>query len=330
MKFKDYIVYWYNVYRKVKQAPTTIASNISSINNHIVSAAWAQKEVGEIETREIQEHLTELLLNGNKCKIVNWQRENNRLSTTTVRKVRQMLISCFKQAVKEKLITSNPAEETEPIPPRHHSPEIFTVDAQQRFLAYTRHHRFYVAYVLLFYTGCRRGEILGLSWDNVHWRESYISIRKIAILEDNMPVIRERTKTIKSERVIPIPKEIKELLHEVQRRQRREKLDCPNWSNPYNLVFTNKNGSIYHPNYFSRNFKNALIRLGLSKKLHCHCTRHSWATNMIQIGIPITDVQAIGGWARPDILLNIYAHAVHKTHVKAMQKLYKNVPLKEL
>ena len=321
-------MYWYNIYRKAKQAPTTVTSTVSTLNNHIIQAGWAEKEVADIGTRELQEYFTDLLLNGNKCKIPNWHRENNSLSTTTVRKIRQLIIACFKQAVKERIISFNPAEETEPIPPRRTMPEVFTMEAQQKFLFYTRHHRFYAAYVLLFYTGCRRGEILGLSWDNVHWRESYISIRKIAILEDNMPVVRDRTKTIQSERVIPIPKEIKELLHEVQRRQRHEKLLCPTWSNPYNLVFTNKDGSIYNPNYFSRNFKNALIHVGLSKKLHCHCTRHSWATNMIQIGIPITDVQAIGGWARPDILLNIYAHAVHKTHVKAMQKLYKMVPLK--
>lgn len=328
MKFRDYIVYWYNTYRRAKQAPTTVSSTVSMLNNHILPAKWAQKEVDEIETREIQEFFTDLLLNGNKCKIPNWHRENNNLSTTTVKKVRQLIIACFKQAVKERIINVNPAEGTEPIPVRRTVPEVFTVEAQQKFLRYTRNHRFYVAYVLLFYTGCRRGEVLGLSWDNVHWREGYISIRKTAIIENGNPVVRERTKTAKSERVIPIPREIKELLHDVQRRQKQEKQACREWDNPYNLVFTNKDGSLYNPSYFSRNFKNALKRIGLSKKLHCHCTRHSWATNMIQIGIPITDVQSIGGWSRPDILLNIYAHAVHKTHVKAMQKLYKNIPLK--
>lgn len=328
MKFKDYIVYWYNTYRKAKQASTTISSTISTLNNHILNEAWADKELSEITTKEIQEYLTELLLSGNKCKLKNWRRDNNRLSNTTVKKIRQLIIACFKQAIKENMITKNPAEETEPIPSRHSMPEIFTSEAQIKFLKYTRNHRFYAAYVLLFYTGCRRGEILGLSWDNVHWRNSTITIRQINIIEDGIPVIRERTKTVRSTRIIPIPKEIKELLHEVQRRQKREKLLNVNWNNPLNLVFTNKDGSIYNPMYFSRNFKNALKRIGLSKKLHCHCTRHSWATNMIQIGIPITDVQSIGGWSRPDILLNIYAHAVHKTHVKAMQKLYKNIPLK--
>ena len=56
--------------------------------------------------------------------------------------------------------------------------------------------------------------------------------------------------------------------------------------------------------------------------LHVHSVRHTWATNMIQCGIAITDVQALGGWSRPDTLLNIYAHTVKESQRKAVNKLY--------
>lgn len=327
MKFKDYIAYWYNTYRKAKHTSTTVSTTVSIIKNHIVSEPWADNELSEITTKQLQEYLTQLLLSGNKCKLKNWKPENNHLSNATVKKIRQLIIACFNQAKKECLIINNPAEMTESIPYSPRMPEIFANEAQVKFLKHTRNHRFYVAYVLLFYTGCRRGEILGLSWDNIHWRENTIVIKQTNIMENGIPKIKERTKTIKSTRIIPIPKEIKDLLREHQRNQQREKRLNLTWNNPYNLVFTNKDGSIYNPMYFSRNFKNTVCRMGLSKNLHCHCTRHTWATNMIQIGIPITDVQAIGGWSRPDILLNIYAHAIKKTQAKAMNKLYKTIPL---
>lgn len=327
MKFKDYIAYWYNTYRKAKHASTTVSTTVSNIKNHIINEPWADNELSDVTTKQLQEYFTKLILSGNKCKLKNWRPEDNRLSNSTVKKIRQLIIACFNQAKREHLIAHNPAELTEAIPSTPRLPEIFTSEDQIRFLRYTRNHRYYVAYVLLFYTGCRRGEILGLSWDNVNWRNNTLIIKQINIIENGIPKIKERTKTVKSTRIIPIPREIKELLREQQRRQQKEKRICPNWSNPLNLVFTNKNGSIYNPLYFSRNFKNAVCRMGLSKKLHCHSTRHSWATNMIQIGIPITDVQDIGGWTRPDILLNIYAHAVKKTQAKAMNKLYKAIPL---
>lgn len=327
MKFKDYIIYWYNTYRKAKHTSTTVSTTVSNIKNHIINEPWADNELSDVTTKQLQEYFTKLILSGNKCKLKNWHPEDNRLSNSTVKKIRQLIIACFNQAKREHLIAHNPAELTEAIPSTPRLPEIFTSEDQIRFLRYTRNHRYYVAYVLLFYTGCRRGEILGLSWDNVNWRNNTLIIKQINIIENGIPKIKERTKTVKSTRIIPIPREIKELLREQQRRQQKEKRICPNWSNPLNLVFTNKNGSIYNPLYFSRNFKNAVCRMGLSKKLHCHSTRHSWATNMIQIGIPITDVQDIGGWTRPDILLNIYAHAVKKTQAKAMNKLYKAIPL---
>jgi len=88
-------------------------------------------------------------------------------------------------------------------------------------------------------------------------------------------------------------------------------------------VFANKDGSPHNPSYFSRNFKNTIRRLGFcANELHLHSTRHTWATNMIQCGIAISDVQSIGGWSRPDTLLNIYSHTVKESQRKAMKKLY--------
>lgn len=90
--------------------------------------------------------------------------------------------------------------------------------------------------------------------------------------------------------------------------------------------FTSKDGSPYNPNYFSRNFKNLIKHMPfLSDNLHLHSTRHTWATNMLQCGATISDAQALGGWSRPDTLLNVYAHSVKESQRRAMKKLYKEI-----
>ena len=179
--------------------------------------------------------------------------------------------------------------------------------------------------VLLFFSGCRRGEILGLSWENINWKDECIYIKQSLIMENGEPKLKKGTKTIKSIRTIPIPHEIKLALRKVYIRQKNERNNNKNYNNPYNLVFATEIGSLPNPQYFSRNFKNKIKRLGLTKGLHIHSTRHTWATNMVQIGIPISDIQSLGGWSRPDVLLNIYAHSVQKTHKKAINKLFKIV-----
>ena len=142
-------------------------------------------------------------------------------------------------------------------------------------------------------------------------------------MEGTAPVLKPRGKTKNAFRTIPIPDEIKRDLHAVKRRQIAEREENDNWSNPHNLVFTQKNGSPVNPASFSRNFKQLLKRHGFPTDLHLHCTRHSWATNLVQLGIPLSDIQAMGGWSRPDILLQIYSQSVKQSHKKAIRKLYK-------
>lgn len=326
MKLKDYILYWYKTYRQPGQARTTQITTMSCIRNHLLTAPLSEKELAEIHLRDLQTFLMEEYLHGKKTKLKHVDLTGEPLSAYTMTKLRQILIAVFRQAEKEGLIVRNIALDTSPIPIRQpkESP-VFTPEAQRKFLQATKSHRFYTAYVLAFYLGCRRSELLGLSWDSINFKRNFLTIRQVVVLEDGVPVVRPRTKARNSLRTIPFPKEIRLLLQEHRQRQKKEQQQ-PGYHNEYNLVFANKDGTPHNPAYFSRNFKATIKRLPfLSNDLHLHSARHSWATNMIQCGISITDVQALGGWSRADTLLNIYAHSVKESQRKAMKKLYREL-----
>ena len=326
MNVGEYVEYWYNTYRITRHAPSTAALVKNYIRVHIQPSELGQMEITEARTVHYQIFLRDLLLHGNKCKLPSLGTYGQPLSSWTVTKIRQILIAAGRWAVREGIIPRNYAEETEPIPIAQTTASVFTLDSQRKFLQYTRNHRFYVAYVLFFFTGCRRGEILGLSWEHIHRRENYIVIDQTLVMENGKPKLKKKhAKTEKSLRSIPIPKDVRLLLQEVETRQKQERRENADWKNPDNLVFTNKDGSPVNPMYFSRNFKNVCKRLGLPADIHLHCTRHTWATNMLQCGAAISDVQALGGWTTPDMLLNIYAHTVKDSHRKAVMKLYKAV-----
>ena len=325
MKLKDYMVYWYKTYRMPKQQRTTQITNLSLINNHIIGSKIGELQLDEITTKDIQEFLTNELMSGKKTCLKYLDLRGTSLSPHTIIKLRQILIAMFRQAVREKIVVYNVAENTEALPlPWHESP-IFTPENQKKFLAAAQSHRYYVAYVLLFYMGCRRGEILGLTWDAIDFRKNTLTICHELLLENNTIVLKRRGKTKNSIRIIPFPVEIKCLLSDWRKKQKEESKE-PGYKNEYNLVFCNKDGSPHNPAYFSRNFKALIKRLDFcSDELHLHSTRHTWATNMIQLGIGISDIQALGGWSRPDTLLNIYAHSVKESQRKAMKKLFKEL-----
>jgi len=325
MKFGDYMRYWYETYRKPYQQRNTQEVFLSVLEVHFYSSSLADVELDDLSVKNLQEYLTNEFLHGNRMRLRNYDRVGQELSPSMIKRIRQLLIGACRQAVKEGLMSRNYAEDTQPVASRRKNAPVFTPDMQRKFLMKTKNHRFHLAYVLLFYLGCRRSELLGLSWNAIDMRRNLLRIEQVLIIEDKKPVLRRRTKTEASIRTIPFPAEIKYMLQEWRARQKAESR-MAGYRNEFNLVFTNKDGSPHDPRNFSKNFKKTIQRLDFcSNDLHVHSTRHTWATNMIQCGVAITDVQTIGGWSRADTLLNIYAHTVKESQRKAMKKLYNSL-----
>lgn len=220
MLVKNYVLYWYNTFAKINQTTTTIQITENNIRTHIAPSALGQMEITKVQLKDLQSFLVELLTRGNKCPLDNIHSYGKPLSHWTVRKIRQILINAFQLAVKETLIPYNYATDTTPISVPISTVIPFTIEQQKKFLNITRNHRHHAAYMLCFYCGCRRGEILGLSWNNVHFTENYIFISQTLIIENHKPTLKKNhAKTSKSLRAIPIPKDIKFELHDIKKRQ---------------------------------------------------------------------------------------------------------------
>ena len=206
MQLKDYIIYWYQIYRMHHQQKNTQTAFISLINNHILASPLANMELNDITARDCQEFLTKEHIHGCKVKLKNHSKVGQPLSVHSILKLRQILIAMFKQVAKEGLINKNIAEDTESVPLPWHDNPVFTPETQHKFLQAVKHHRFYAAYVLMFYLVCRRSEILGLSWDSIDFRRNLLRIRQVLIIENNTITLREQTKTKASIRTIPFSK----------------------------------------------------------------------------------------------------------------------------
>lgn len=133
-----------------RHAPSTAALARNYIQVHIQPSVLGQMEIRDAQTVDYQIFLRDLLMHGNKCKLPNLNTYGQPLSHWTVTKIRQILITAGRWAVKEGIIPRSYAEETEPIPIAQTPTSVFTIDNQRKFLQYTRNHRFYVAYVLFY------------------------------------------------------------------------------------------------------------------------------------------------------------------------------------
>ena len=164
--FGNYMYNWYMIYKYPKHEITTRNVCLTYINIHVRPSNIGRKFIKNLSTRDIQEFLSNLLQYGNKSILCT---KKKGLSNWTVNKIRSLIIACLNQAVRENIVKENVASYTENIKIINVPKNVFTKEQQVLFLNNSKNYRYHLAYELLFFTGTRRSEILGLSWDKVNF-----------------------------------------------------------------------------------------------------------------------------------------------------------------
>lgn len=318
----EWVPKWYGTYKELTHAITTRQVQWTYINIHIIPHI-GHFTVAEFTRTNAQDFFNLLRTSGNRSKLKHNDTAGKPLSAWTVKKIRALLVAAFEDAIKEKIIKENVIKQTDGINVKALTVAFFTARQEDIFITGTVRHRFHLAYEILFNSGIRRSEVLGLTWDNVDLDRGSIQIRNVLVCVNGVPSFQNYPKSKASVRTIPLAADIVKKLKRHKRKQAIEASIHPSWHNKYNLVFTNRDGSPHNPNYFLHNFKSALHKLGLPRNLRIHSTRHTFATNLLQLGTALKDVQELGGWSDTRVLLEIYSHAEKATHRHAIDKLYK-------
>lgn len=283
------------------------------------------------------------------------------LSQGTVRRHAAVLSAMLSQAVRWNLIESNPMDRVQVKKPAavEKKPVCFTQEQAEIFLnildkplvyEYSQRTRKGTAgniyqiqeyqtnrsirlqlklfFYLAMFTGCRRGELIALTWNDIDFAENTISITKSSCRVKGETVIKA-TKTKGSDRVIAVP----DVVMDVARRWKKEQSEYrlaigSQWIGSDN-IFIQWNGiqmcldtpyQAFHriiKNYNSQKADDApelpLIPL--------HGLRHTVATLLISQGVDVRTVSGRLGHASTSTTLNIYSHALRELDKTASAKL---------
>ena len=156
--------------------------------------------------------------------------------------------------------------------------------------------------ITAFYTGCRLGELVTLTWQDVNIKEGLLTIGSTGF----------QTKSRK-QRIVPMHPKVKDILikrfPKVIRKPPRPACRTPLLIKEgiNGFVFCKTNGCAYTGDYFSRRFKRACRKAGVDEGIHFHCLRHGTATRMIVNGAPVPSVQRILGHANIQTTM-LYTH----------------------
>jgi len=124
-------------------------------------------------------------------------------SVAKVHVMRTVLSACLTRAMQEELITMNVARlvTLPPDKPRRNRP--WSADEARRFLDYARRDPLYAAFVLLLVYGLRRGEVLGLDWDDIDLEENTIRV-EWQLQRIDGELVRTKVKTDAGNRTLPL------------------------------------------------------------------------------------------------------------------------------
>jgi len=165
--------------------------------------------------------------------------------------------------------------------------------------------RFSPALATLFYTGLRRGELLGLKWKDVDFERRRLHVRR-AYVKGSITT----PKSGRGRHVAMAPA-LASLLLDVLAARRREALGY-GWPEPPEWVFPSQTGSPIDQDNFERSWRRVRRRaqaLGV-RPLRLHCARHTYASLALGSGKSVRWVADQLGHADPALTLRVYAHVI--------------------
>ena len=230
----------------------------------------------------------------------------NGLAPATVRKIHSTLHKALSQAVSDGLIPRNAADVEAPRPaPKEMRP--LSEGEARTLLEEARGDRFEALYVLAITTGLRRGELLGLRWDDVDLERGTLRVGRALVREGGRHVVGE-TKTRRGRRQVNLTPRTVGALGAHRKRQLEEKIRLAGLYEDRGLVFTTQKGTSVNPeNLVKRSFKPLLARAGLPD-IRFHDLRHTCATLLLGRGVHPKLVQELLGHATIAMTLDTYSH----------------------
>lgn len=319
----SWLMEWLHSCAKPTLRPSTFTNYEIYIERYF-NTELGRVKLKNVSTRMLQNFFNEKMVSGRADK------KPGGLSPKTLKNIKYMLHVAFDQACYDNLIPSNPVDGVRLPVPNGPEQRVLRSEEKEQICTHAATIRTLSAQgvILLLTCGLRRGELLGLQWQDVDLEHGIIKIRhtmsrlkkfdvsKTAYSYIQLDTYAPKTnrtaiylgpvKTKKSARTIYLPMRAKEALF-IIREINIEFAEGKSDFNPHNLVFCTEEGHPFEAKVLEDGFKKILSELHL-KSVNIHATRHTFATEALQKAMDIITVSEILGHTKPSTTLDMYGH----------------------
>ena len=200
MTLREYIIFWQETYDRHQSRPTTYAAHNYVFKNHIIPGLGAT-QLSELTTEMVREFLEE------RRRFGNHRPGSSGLGEKTMRHIHRLLQQCLDQAIRDGLLTENPAKAFHYRKSMTVKANIMTPLEMEDYLDAAERLGYLSMFMLALTAGLRQSELIALKWSDLD-----IESRTLTIAEKRAVVRRELVEYGSQTRSIRLTPEVVDLL----------------------------------------------------------------------------------------------------------------------
>ena len=302
MKYKEWLNIWLENYVKPTHKIRTFDLYKQMVEKKI-APYLGDYDMDELTPITMQRYVTEMSENGNT-------RTGKGLSSNSVNGIISVIQSSLQTAYRLGLTATYSGDKIQRPKTREKNVECFTAAEQKKLeeAAKASKKQKFLGIIICLYTGLRIGELLALTWNDVDFEKSEISVSKSCYCGKFGRVV-DSAKTEHSKRVIPLSKQVLKILRIMKKVSGSE-------------YIVSSNGNPVSTRSYQRTFELLLKNLHIPHR-GFHALRHTFATRALECGMDVKTLAEIMGHKNSTVTLNRYTHSLAEHKRAMMNKLGK-------
>lgn len=283
--FAHFAQMWYDLYKKPYLRENSLEAIKYVLNQHILPV------IGGYRLRDITPMQIQAIMAGLAGK-----------SNSLQSKVLINLRSIFKAAQENGLVAKSPVSSMlKPSGKKTVEKEALNAQERQLLLEWVKNPRARTFLLIALHTGMRRGEIVGLQWEDIDFKKKVIHVRHNAVMGRYETTVSENMKTKAGKRNLPLSEDLEEWL--VARKKT---------SHSKYVIAMENHGPLTKSSY--KSMWKLIERELPDTHITAHILRHTYITQLFESGtLDVKEIQYLAGHSTMDMTLRVYTHYDRRT-----------------
>lgn len=312
---EKYFYNWLWNYKRAELKTSSFTRYESIYRNYIKDTTLGKMKIQDIRRIHCQKHITGII---------------NTNTLSVAKTARKVIITCLNDAYNEGIIGKNWMSTVKmPKNKEKINKYMFFTDEEQRLILKSlTNERYDLGIKIAFGTGFRLGEILALTWNDLNIEECTLEVNKslkqtLVVHDDetrSSQLLLQTPKTESSYRTVPIPENLLKSIIAYRKTQLETIMKNRDIYNDQGYILADDLGNPLEPRTLPRYFKTVQESLELPYRKF-HSIRHSYATRLFELDIPVKTVQVLLGHKDIATTMNIYTHVVQEKKDNAAESI---------